>query len=187
MYHLERCYGLPVVCNSDKKIIPDYDKVGLYHHMAQYVAVKKKALGQGSERYAFQFYEVSKDKRTIIGKPFMAKESCYTQSGDADKFVRKFCTTQIVTKRIAEEFNQKLDSLIRLNKTTPRIHVLDCSIYHVNDNSERRSLLVEERLDHMKWIKWNSNVGTSKKVAADVSLAFFFPFIRIHSSDNLPL
>lgn len=69
-----------------------------------------KALGQGSERFAFQFYQVGKDKKTIVGKPFMAKDSFYRQSGDADKAVRKFYTTQQFTKRIAEEFNQKLDS-----------------------------------------------------------------------------
>lgn len=40
----------------------------------------------------------------------MAKDSFYRQSGDADKAVRKFYTTQQFTKRIAEEFNQKLDS-----------------------------------------------------------------------------
>lgn len=53
---------------------------------------------------------------------------------------------------------------------TPRIRVLDCSIYHLYDSIQgRRSLLVEERLDHLKWTKWNSNVGTSNKRAAQIS------------------
>lgn len=169
MFHIGRCYEVPVVCKNYKRIVHAYEKVGLHHQLAQYVAVKKKCFGQGSERFAFQFYEVSADNCTVVGKAFTAKESCYTLSGYADKFARNFCTAQIFTRRIAEEFNQKLDSLIRLSKSTPRMHVLDCSIYHVSLASGTRSLLVEERLDHMKWMKWNSNVGTASTVDQRVS------------------
>lgn len=186
-----RCYGLEVCNHGYKRVVPDYEKVGSHHHAARYVAVKKKVIGQGSERNAFQFYEVAQDMRSIIGKPFIAKESCYIQSGETEKYARKFCTTQIFTKRIAGEFNQKLDSLVRLAKATPRIRVLDCSIYHVNDAGGRRSFLVEERLNHMKWTKWNSNVGTRKRRDIAVSLVCnlrgLFNQVTILLTDSWPL
>jgi hypothetical protein len=138
-----------------------FDPVGPHSSNARFVAMKKKAIGMGSERYAFQFYEVGNDGRSIVGKPFIAKQSCYILENQGDesscsKFATTFCEKQHFTRRIAMIFNEKLDRLARINPKTPRINVLDCSIYHLNQPGEgKMSVLVEPRLDHMKWMKWN--------------------------------
>ncbi|KAL7546824.1 hypothetical protein ACHAWF_010155, partial [Thalassiosira exigua] len=47
-----------------------------------------------------------------------------------------------------------------VDKRTPRVDVLDCSIYNLNDHVLGKvSTLVEPRIDHNKWHKWNANNG----------------------------
>ncbi|CAB9526886.1 myosin heavy chain kinase [Seminavis robusta] len=142
-----------------------FGTVKLQHAKAKYVAMKKKALGQGGERFAFQFYELAQDRRTIVGQRYVAKESCFILNNAEDEssrrtFVHKFCMTQQFTSRIAKEFNTELDSLGDFCRSIPRVKVLECSVYHLADPEQGRiSVLVEPRLDHMKWTKWNSNTG----------------------------
>jgi hypothetical protein len=131
--------------------------------MTEFVALNKKAFGEGAERYAFRFFEVGEDGTTVIGKPLVAKESRLVLEGgerNREMFVRTFCETQQLARRIANEFNQKLDNLFRVDKGTPRVTFLDCSIYELDDvNLGKQSVLVEEKIDHLKWHKWNMNNG----------------------------
>ena len=139
----------------------------LQHPDAKYVAFAKSAFGEGAERFAFRFYELAQDARTIVGRPLVAKESRLViehHSGEKERrrFVQTFCETQQLARRIADEFNKKLDRLHRVDNATPRVQFLDCSIYHLNDSElGEASVLVEPRLDHEKWHKWNSNNGVS--------------------------
>jgi hypothetical protein len=95
----------------------------------------------------------------------VAKESRLVLEEHADErsrkeFVRVFCETQQVARRLAEKFNEKLSKMPRVDKATPKVTFLDCSIYQLDDkNMGKQSVLVEERLDERKWFKWNANNG----------------------------
>ena len=140
-----------------------YAETDLECKETKYVALNKKAFGEGAERFAFRFYEIAEDRKTIIGKVMVAKESRLVLEGgekERDKFVRTFCQTQQLARRLAQEFNDKLDRLRRVDKNTPRISFLDCSVYELDDvNLGKQSVLVEEKLDHNAWYKWNANNG----------------------------
>jgi len=74
--------------------------------------------------------------------------------------VRTFCSTQQLARRLAQEFNEKMDTRRRIHPNTPRVSFLDCSIYEIKDkNLGKLSVLVEKKLDHTRWHKWNSNNG----------------------------
>eukprot|EP00536_Pseudo-nitzschia_multiseries_P006283 jgi/Psemu1/192727/e_gw1.131.23.1 len=128
-----------------------------------FVALNKKTFGEGAERFAFRFYEVGQDGSTVVGKPLVAKESrLVLEGGEADRelFVRTFCRAQQLARRIAAEFNDRLDRLHRVDKSTPRVAFLDCSVYKLEDkNLGTQSVLVEEKIDHRAWHKWNMNNG----------------------------
>ena len=75
-------------------------------------------------------------------------------------FVRTFIMTQQIVRRLTIKFNNKLMKHRRVHPDTPQISFLDCSIYELNDNNiGKSSVLVENKLDHNKWYKWNSNNG----------------------------
>lgn len=149
---------------SSKKWTSVYEDAPLHHASASHVALKKYALGQGTERYAFQLYEVGVD-RSILGDPMIAKLNLSTEeSTDQNKFMRTYMFAQKITRKLAGEFNSKLDRQRTVSKETPRISVLDCSIYHLGPTS----VLVEPRLDHTRWEKWNSNNGVSSRAALSV-------------------
>jgi len=139
------------------------DAILLQHPNAHAVALNKKAFGEGAERFAFRFFEITKDGKTVVGKPLVAKESRLVLEGgkkDRGKFVRTFLETQQLAGRIATEFNKRLECLHRVDKQTPRVSFLDCSVYELDDiNIGKQSVLVEEKLDHLKWYKWNMNNG----------------------------
>lgn len=143
-----------------------FEETPLQHSAAKFVAISKGPFGEGAERFAYRFFELAKDRRTILGPPLVAKESRLVledESGDQmarKKFVRTFCATQQLARRLAEEFNEKLDQTHRVHAMTPRVTFLDCSIYQLNDKHlGKQSVLVERKLDHTKWHKWNSNNG----------------------------
>lgn len=146
-----------------------YNDAPLQHPMAKCVAYSKASFGEGAERFAFRFYEVAADRKTIVGPPLVAKESRHVMEGlmehgyghqEQQRFVKNFCQTQQFARRIANEFNKKLASLV--DSRTPRVDVLDCSIYSLKDkNLGNVSTLVEPRIDHNKWHKWNTNNGVS--------------------------
>lgn len=140
---------------------------GLQNEAARYVAMAKGPFGEGVERFAFRFFELAEDGQTIVGKPLVAKESRLLLSEDirADeterkKFVRTFCSTQQLARRLAGEFNEKLEKTHRVDKSTPQVAFLNCSVYQLDDKLQgKTSVLVEEKLDHEKWYKWNANNG----------------------------
>ena len=149
--------------SEDRKRHHSYDSAQMQHPDATGVVLNKAAFGEGAERFAFRFFEVSADGRTVVGRPLVAKESRLVLEGGErgrEKFVRVFCQTQQLARRIANEFNTKLESLHRVDKSTPRVSFLDCSVYVLDDtNLGKQSVLVEEKLDHTAWHKWNANNG----------------------------
>lgn len=145
---------------------PKYENAPLQHPDARYVAFEKGPFGEGAERFAFRFFELAANARTIVGKPLVAKESrLILEKGVNDedqrkKFVQTFCSTQQLARRLAHKFNKKLDSTYGVDVRTPRVTFLDCSIYELKDMYLGKvSVLVEEKLDHFEWRKWNSNNG----------------------------
>jgi Mg-chelatase subunit ChlD len=148
-----------------RKKMTQFECTSLQHPDAEYVAIHQEAFGEGAERLAFRFYEVAADGRTIVGRHLVAKESRLVLEEHADErsrkdFVRTFCETQQVARRLAEKFNEKLSKIPTVDQATPKVAFLDCSIYQLNDKIlGKQSVLVEERLDESKWHKWNANNG----------------------------
>jgi Mg-chelatase subunit ChlD len=144
-----------------------YMKESLNHPDACYVAFAKGAFGEGAERFAYRFFEVAADCKTILGPPLVAKENRMLLDEDrvADeearqKYGKVFCKTQQLALRLAKKFNERLKSNARIHRNTPHVSFLDCSIYTLDDvNIGVCSVLVEKKLDHNKWYKWNSNNG----------------------------
>ena len=150
-----RCHRLS---NSKRKWRGNFRSVPLKDPSTRTVVLKKEALGQGRERYAFQLYEVGK-KGKVLGTPMVAKMGKQVgETGKRSSFIRRHVRTQQFTRRIAKEFNSKINRIKRVGNTTPRMEVLDCWIYHLGKSM---TVLAEPRLDHLKWTKWNSNNGVS--------------------------
>jgi hypothetical protein len=150
--------------DENGKIRHSYDIAPMMQgDMTHFVALNRKTFGEGAERFAFRFYEVGRDGKTVVGQPHVAKESRLVLEGGEEvreKFVRTFCRTQQLARRIASEFNRKLDGLFRVDKSTPRVSFLDCSVYELYDKKMgKQSVLVEEKIDHEAWHKWNMNNG----------------------------
>lgn len=141
-----------------------YEEAELQHSQARYVAFAKCPFGEGAERFAYRFFELAADRLTIVGKAMVAKESRLLVLDDHDEKGRKeftatFCKTQQLARRLAKEFNDKLKRS-NVDERTPTVSFLDCSIYELKDgDGQIWSVLVEEKLDHTKWQKWNSNNG----------------------------
>jgi hypothetical protein len=134
-----------------------FEFVPLQDDAAHFVALSKRAFDEGGERVAYRFYEVAEDGTTIVGKPMVAKESLYVLENEStdrnarEKFVRKYCSTQQLARRLAKEFNDVLDSTHRVADGTPRVAVLDCSVYELDDDTRGKQwVLVEDRLDVTK-------------------------------------
>lgn len=143
----------------------EFEEAPLQHPDAEFVAIHREVFGEGAERYVFRFYEVAGDGETIVGRPLVAKESRLVLDEHQDekerkKFVRTFCETQQISRRLAEKFNEKIGGIRAVDPKTPKVTFLDCSIYQLNDKKNgKQSVLVEERLDESKWFKWNANNG----------------------------
>ena len=149
-----------------RRRVGTFEEAPLQHAGARFVAMGKGPFGEGGERFAYRFFELAQDGLTVVGSPLVAKESRLVLDEAAiderarRKFVQKFCSTQQLARRIAKEFNEKLASTRRVDKSTPRITFLDCSVYQLRDNNVGElSVLVEEKLDHNQWFKWNANNG----------------------------
>mmetsp|Transcript_6213 Transcript_6213/g.10293 ORF Transcript_6213/g.10293 Transcript_6213/m.10293 type:complete len:220 (-) Transcript_6213:50-709(-) len=113
---------------------PDpYRIVPLQHAQAAGVAIAKKALGKGSERFAYQFFEIAQDGKTVVGEPLVAKASKFVESlqdtEDHKKFLRRFCQMHDQVSKVATIFNQKLDSVVKFDTKTARVSCLSCSVY----------------------------------------------------------
>ncbi|KAL7573925.1 hypothetical protein ACA910_001937 [Epithemia clementina (nom. ined.)] len=149
--------------DDERKRHESYEIAPPQNPEARFVAMNKAAFGEGAERFAFRFFEVGADGQTVLGKPLVAKESRLVLEGGAsgrEKFVKTFCKTQQLARRIALEFNTKLDNLRRVSDSTPRVTFLDCSVYQLDDKKlGKQSVLVEEKLENTAWHKWNANNG----------------------------
>ncbi len=157
-----------VEMGSDNKRVyrHEYEKTVLQHPQARYVAFAKNSFGEGAERFAHRFFELAADCRTIVGKAMVAKESRLILDDSDEKarrqFTATFCKTQQLARRLAKEFNDKLNES-NLDSRTPTVSFLDCSIYELYDyNLGVLSVLVEDKLDQKKWQKWNANNGFVK-------------------------
>lgn len=154
------------------KLKRNYDAVPLQHPNAQYVALCKEPFGERGERLAYRLFEVASDQRTIVGAPLVAKESrlileSHAAEDERKRFVRTFCSTQQIARRIAAKFNERLNSLKRVDQRTPRIRFLDCSVYQLDDQYQgKQSVLAEEKIYHSSWTKWNANNGYVQGKAA---------------------
>lgn len=153
-----------------KKLHKKFETVPLQHPDA-HVAFAKHPFGEGAERLVYRFYEIASDRKTILGKAMVAKESRFvTASGFGDIgdknereiFAKTFFKTQQLARRLAIEYKEKMKTIpLRIDLLlTPQIHFLDCWIYELNDDIlGKYTVLVEEKLDHNQWQKWNDNAG----------------------------
>jgi len=142
-----------------------FKKIPFQHPDARGVAVATKAFGEGTERFAKQFFEVAADGITVVGEPLVAKESKFVVESTlnlqklSEKFVRRFCRINHQAQKVADAFNAKLDSIPRLDPDTVRVSFLPCSVYRINDREKGVHVLgVENRL-FGRFEKWNSNNG----------------------------
>jgi hypothetical protein len=152
--------------DDDRKRRSAFEKAPLQHDSARCVAFSRGPFGEGAERYAYRFYELKADQRTIVGPALVAKESRLVletnTGGDQARwdFVKKFCHAQQLARRLATEFNITLQQTRRAHRSMPKIAFLDCSVYKLDDHKlGKMSVLVEEKLDDDKWHKWNTNNG----------------------------
>ncbi len=87
-------------------------------------------------------------------------EGGMTENDARKQFVRKFIMTQQIARRLAVKFNDALKAHPRFHDDTPQVSFLNCTIYELDDKETgKASVLVEDKLDHNKWHKWNSNNG----------------------------
>ena len=158
--------------NDLTRFDPDDDEnpfktVPLQHPDARGVAIARKAFGEGTERFAYQFFEVSADGTTVLGDPLVAKESKFVSEAttnavkETEKFVRRFCRINHQAAKAAAAFNAKLDSIKLLDADTARVAFLPCSVYCVSDPENGKLALGVERRLFGQFQKWNSNNGVS--------------------------
>jgi Alpha-kinase family len=139
----------------------------LQHPSAGGVAMRREPFGEGAERFAFRFYEVGQDLKTVVGPPKVAKIYKFVlregKGGDhkSKKFSQKnFCATQQLASRLAVEFNAKLDQFPASKLIAPRVQFLQVSIYSLKDATGKQTrVVVEDKLEVRSWQKWNCNNG----------------------------
>lgn len=144
---------------------PDPFRVAPLQHLeAAGVAIAKRAFGEGTERFAYQFFEVAQDGVTVVGEPLVAKSSRFVmehhdQEDQKSKFLRRFCRIHHQAAKVADAFNAKLDSIKTLDEDTARVSFLPCSVYVLTDpNKGVLTAHVERRL-FGAFQKWNNNNG----------------------------
>ena len=155
--------------NPKRKPTKTFVPGNLQHPEAKGVALKRKAFGEGQERFAHQFFEIGDDGETVLGQPLVAKESRFVddiehRGGELDwlardKFVERFCKIQHHCVIVADAFNQKLNSIMTLERNTPRVSFIDCHVYYLTDDKRGQfSVIVEPKLEG-RFEKWNNNNG----------------------------
>jgi Alpha-kinase family len=139
----------------------------LQHPNACGVALSKKAFGEGTERYAYRFFELAADGRTIVDDPLVAKIGRFVREDSSEqqeyKFLRRFCRINYQSAKVALAFNAKLDTLRSIAHDTPRVSFLPCSVYEMSDPSNTliRVLVGKHLLGTFQ--KWNNNNGVSSR------------------------
>jgi len=154
-----------------------WKQMPFHHPEAVGVAYRKAYFGEGAERLVAKFREVNKDGR-FVGPALVAKETRFesdTPSGDGFRaFHKVFAQTQGRAKELAEKFNERLSLIPGVCASTPRVDILDCSIYEFYDcKLGLTSVLVEKQLDVQRYDKWNDNNGgvDGKKAEVDFRLS----------------
>lgn len=168
-------YASDAVERYEYRTLPDgskaFQSVPLIHKEARGVAIKRKAFGEGSERLAFQFFEVSEDGSSVVGEPLVAKKSRFIDDDevlddddddnglwkDKDRFAKRFCKIQTKARHCAEAFNRKLDSFPSLDPDTVRVSFIDCYVYYLTDRAHGESAVVVEPKLEGRFEKWNNN------------------------------
>jgi Alpha-kinase family len=137
----------------------------LQHPDACGVALSKKAFGEGTERYAYRFFELAADGRTVVGDPLVAKVGRYVHDNTSEqqeyKFLRRFCRINYQSAKVVTAFNVKLDSLRSIAHDTPRVSFLPCSVYELSDTSNTTIRVLVESYLLGTFQKWNNNNGVS--------------------------
>ena len=163
---------------------------------ASFVAISKKPFGEGAERFVYRFFELGADGKTVVGDQLVAKETRHilAESHERDclkqgKFIRTFCAAQQISRGLAQKFNALLDRTPKVHATCPRVSFLDCSVYEIesDDGETTRSVLVETKLEHQKWYKWNANngyVANQNQVSRRVGFAPLAPIIEEAENDT---
>ena len=77
-----------------------FREVPMQKQKARGVAIRKKAFGEGSERFAFQFFEIESDGATVVGDALVAKTTRFV---DQDKnFAKRFSMLQYHAQLLAQ-------------------------------------------------------------------------------------
>jgi hypothetical protein len=130
-----------------------------------HVAICGQALGQGVERVVFRLAIVELRGGAYVPVDKLVAKECKYEEGMLlrAEFHKTFCKTQGLAARIARKFNTLVAECCGRNDfaVLATISFLPCSVYEVWDQTGHNSLyyLVEKRLDHTKYVKWNSNNG----------------------------
>ena len=101
----------------------------------------------------------------FVGPWMVAKQSRFIDdenTKDQKRFHQSFCSTQQITERIAQKFNERLATIPGVTSATPRIKFLDCHVYVLDDELLGvTGVLVENKLDtkKLRWKKWKNNNG----------------------------
>lgn len=92
-------------CNKKRIYRHKYEKAGLQYSAARYVAFAKGPFGEGAERFAFRLFELAADRRTIVGRAMVAKESRlihdveHSDVNGRREFTATFCNWRVVLRR----------------------------------------------------------------------------------------
>jgi hypothetical protein len=132
------------------------------HEKAVGIAHNTRVFGEGAERMVSLLREFDSAGR-FVGPWLVAKQSRFVEKLGSNKereFHKTFCSTQQIAARIAKMFNRKLEEIPGVKENTPRIEFLECRVLTLYDNTLGYiGVLVEKKLDHLKYKKYNSNNG----------------------------
>ncbi|CAM9961370.1 unnamed protein product [Ectocarpus sp. 6 AP-2014] len=137
---------------------------------ANAIALRKRALGEGSERLVFGLQEVSSRTGKFVGPKLVAKESSYVDDDNLKMaFHESFAKTQHTSKLLAAKFNERVRERTSI-LGVPTTHIwevsfIDCSVYQFLEGSILRGVLVEKMLEPAcRYTKWNGNNGYVRSV-----------------------
>eukprot|EP00930_Biecheleria_cincta_P059163 TRINITY_DN44919_c0_g1_i1.p1 TRINITY_DN44919_c0_g1~~TRINITY_DN44919_c0_g1_i1.p1 ORF type:complete len:708 (-),score=130.24 TRINITY_DN44919_c0_g1_i1:116-2239(-) len=156
---------------------------GFRHEGAVGFAKRKHSLGEGAERVVFEAYEIDAALNRV-GDAIVVKESRFVEDiTKAGQFHIPFLATQHKAANLARKFNVSLDTKLkgRLDsEKVPRIDFLRCAVFEYFDSSEgcNISFLMEDKIDHKQYQKWNDNKGGvhgQRFYGADFENAFGMP------------
>ena len=143
-----------LVLNKGKINSNQFFTTSFSHPMACGIAIKKRFLGEGAERFAFEMTEVG-ETGNPVGAPFIAKLSAHLDVTNQFEFHKQCAITQLEAMRLAKVFNKVLDEK---NLKIPKIEFLEICFYTWGDG-DFMGVLAEKRLDNNRYRKFNDNKG----------------------------